>query len=76
MMLESCNFPLLVNSVTPLKKNYRQQGFLLTSSLFGFVAVGSVVAIVKVTYLSTIKLCKAPFKHQKSSGVSWSHSSA
>lgn len=27
MMLEHRNFPLLVNSVTPLKKNYGQKGF-------------------------------------------------
>lgn len=76
MMLESCNFLLLVNLVTPLKKkNYKQKHFLLTW-LFGFVVVESIVAIVKETYLSTIKLCEEPFKHQKSSSVSWSHSSA
>lgn len=74
-MLESCNFLLLVNLVTPLKKNYKQKHFLLTW-LFGFVVVESIVAIVKETYLSTIKLCKEHFKHQKSSSVSWSCSSA
>lgn len=70
-MLGSCNFPLLVNSGTPLQK-----GVLLTSWLFGFAVVESAVAVFKETYPSAIKLCEGPLKHQKRSSVSWSHSSS
>lgn len=75
-MLESCNFPLLVNLVTPLNEITGKKGFLLTFWLFGFVVVESMVAVVKETYLSTIKLCKGPLKHQKNGSIGWSHSSA